>query len=118
MDESGDPTEKFMALRKVILDYLPHPKVAVPKKLPKMRLPDIELRPLVTLLSGMGRTCLGSVPINARDPLPFEALDQFSGFVLYETTIPRIKTDPCNLFINKLGDQAHILIDGVGYIIY
>ena len=42
----------------------------------------------------------------------FEELDQFSGFVLYETNLPKFTRDPANLYVNKLRDRAQVYIDG------
>lgn len=114
MTEAGDPTPKFMALRDAILEYLPQPNVSVPEVQPKMSLYPIQLKPSITLLSELGRKNLGTTPIFSVKPLTFEAINQYSGFVLYETTIPRIKIDPCNLIVEKLRDRAHIFVDGVG----
>lgn len=116
MDESGDPTPKFMALRDAILEYLPHPNVSVPEPLPKMKLPDVRLTPSANLLSDVGRKSLGTTPVLSTKPLTFEALNQFSGFVLYETFIPRINADPSNLIVDKLRDRAHVFVDGVSSI--
>lgn len=113
MDESGDPTSKFMALRDVILQYLPDPNVTVPSPLPKMTLTDVYLTPCATLLSDIGRRTIGKTPVFSPMPLPFEALNQFSGFVLYETHIPRQTSDPSTLIVEKLRDRAHVFIDGV-----
>lgn len=113
MDESGDPTSKFMAIRDVILQYLPDPNVTVPAPSPKMVLPEVRLAPSATLLSDIGRRTLGNAPVQSPKPLSFEALNQFSGFVLYETQITNINIDPSNLVVDKLKDRAHIFVDGV-----
>lgn len=44
--------------------------------------------------------------------LTFEELDQNSGFVLYETDLPKFTRDPSNIYINKLRDRAQVYIDG------
>lgn len=60
------------------------------------------------------RNRLGSGPIEAGGRLlTFEELDQNSGFVLYETTLPtKFTRDPSNLVIEKLRDRALIYVDG------
>lgn len=78
-----------------------------------MRLGLVELRPISEILSNSNRRLLGKSPVNSRAPLSFEELDQNSGFVLYETVIPKVKRDPCLLIINKLSDRAIILVDRV-----
>lgn len=112
MDEAGDPTEKFRKIRAVIDELLP-PKnpIAIPEIAPKMKLSDLVLQPVEALLSESGRASLGSKPVKSARPLSFEELDQFSGLVLYETTLPRLVIDPSQLTVNGLRDRAFVYID-------
>lgn len=113
IDEAGDPTPKYMQIRDAIKDYLPLPSTPVPRRAPKMKLPDVRLRSLTTLLSPIARREFGRTPIFSEKPLTFEAIDQFSGFLLYETKLPVMRIDPSVLTIPKLNDRAHVLIDDV-----
>ena len=54
---------------------------------------------------------LGTRPIQSNTLLTFEQLNQFSGFVLYETMLPALSRDPSNLIITDLRDRALIYID-------
>lgn len=94
MDESGDPTPKYHILRDVIKDFLPLPNVTVPENAPKMDLPSIQMRAKTTLFSQSSRNTLGGKMVTSQKPLTFEELDQFSGFVLYETMLPDHMLDP------------------------
>lgn len=119
MDEAGDPTEKYHKVREVIAQHLPMSSVPVPERAPKMTLPSVLMTPIGTLLSEKGRQYLGrtddgsSSVRTATDPLTFEQLNQFSGIVLYETTMPRMDRDPAELTINGLRDRALIFIEGL-----
>lgn len=113
MDEAGDPTPKYMLIRDAIKDYLPLPNISVPIRAPKLSLPPVQLTPKFTLLSPTVRRKLGRPPINSMIPLTFEQLDQYSGFVLYETTLPKLKYDPTILEVLKINDRAIVLIDDV-----
>lgn len=114
MDEAGDPTAKFMLIRDAIKDYLPLPDIPVPQREPKMRLDAVKVLPRTTLLSNVSRQQLGSAPILSKVPLTFEAIDQYSGFVLYETDLPRnFVRDPSLLVIENLRDRAHVFVDNV-----
>lgn len=113
LDEAGDPTPKYWAIRNTIQDFKSLPNMSLPVKAPKMKLPNLILSPLVRLLSSVARQQLGSKPIQSMIPLTFEAIDQFSGFVLYETILPKLRFDPAVLSIPKLGDRAHVLVDNV-----
>lgn len=65
------------------------------------------------IFTSAARSSLGSAPIQSGGKLlTFEELDQFSGFVLYETELPKLTRDPSNLEIQKLRDRAQIYIDG------
>lgn len=114
MDEAGDPTPKFMLIRDAIKAYLPLPNIPVPEREPKMRLDPVQLTPQTILLSDTARQLLASTPIISKVPLTFEAINQYSGFVLYETDLPRfLSRDPSLLVIDNLCDRAHIFVDGV-----
>lgn len=118
MDESGDPTEKYHKVREVIGQHLSfseqHP---VPAVAAKMSLPSVTLTAVGLLLSVNGRQYLGrtsagqSTTIQSVDLQTFEQLNQFSGFVLYETDLPTFERDPAALKITELRDRAQIYID-------
>jgi beta-galactosidase len=86
--------------------------LAVPAKKPTMALPAINFKPVNTILSPLGRSLLGSRPIVSNQLLTFEQLNQFSGFVLYETELPKMTRDPSNLVLTTLRDRALIYVDG------
>ncbi|XP_065080927.1 beta-galactosidase-like [Ochlerotatus camptorhynchus] len=112
LDEAGDPTPKYFALRNVILEFLPDPGVPVPEKLPKMKLSSVKLNRFGTLLSQEARQALAMYSFRAERTLGFEALNQHSGLVVYETEIPKsLKRDPLNLKVNKLCDRAYVHLD-------
>lgn len=77
-----------------------------------MALPAINFKPVNTILSPLGRSLLGTRPIVSNQLLTFEQLNQFSGFVLYETELPKLTRDPSNLVLTTLRDRALIYVDG------
>lgn len=46
-------------------------------------------------------------------PLSLEALDQYSGLVLYEADLPRLRKDPSVLKIDEIHDRAYVYVDRV-----
>lgn len=76
-----------------------------------MALSAVHMKPIDTILSDHGREALGSRPFQTSKLLTFEELNQFSGFVLYETTLPKLSRDPSNLVVTDLRDRALIYID-------
>lgn len=111
--EAGDPTPKYMLIRDTIRNYSTLPSISVPARAPKLNLGKIYLAPKLTLLSEMARLHLGRLPIKSEYPLTFETIDQYSGFVLYETNLPLLRPMQGVLSIPKLGDRAIVLVDNV-----
>ena len=77
-----------------------------------MALPAIILKPIDTIFSPLGRSLLGSRPFASDNLMTFEELNQFSGFVLYETELPKLTRDPSKLILTDLRDRALVYIDG------
>lgn len=111
MDEAGDPTEKYFALRKLISKYFPMPNVPVPDRQPKTKLPSVNLKPQTVLLDSTGRHHLAHFTRTAERPMSFEALDQNSGFILYETILPKTSRDPALLKLAELRDRAYVYVN-------
>lgn len=143
MDEAGDPNNpKFQYVKEVIEQHFKLQPTPLPPKETKMSLSPISLTPVDTLLSRNGRRFLGrphgnsssnpsilfepdeSIEVSSeeevatisyknRKPLTFEAINQYSGLVLYETDLPQLEIDPTLLKINGLRDRALVYIDGI-----
>jgi beta-galactosidase len=113
MDEAGDPTYKFAVIRNAIGEYLPLPDLPIPAKQLKMTIPAVTLKPTAVVLSDNGRKHLADRVVFFEHPLTFEQLGQYSGFVLYETNLPKTKLDPNLLNITRLGDRAYVYVDRV-----
>lgn len=114
MDEAGDPTPKYMILRDAIKDYLPLPNISVPARAPKLTLPPLKLAPKMRLLSPLARQKLARPGFKSDTPIvTFEHLNQYSGFLLYETVLPKLQYDPSILEVKNIHDRAIVLIDDV-----
>ncbi|XP_058814092.1 beta-galactosidase-like [Topomyia yanbarensis] len=111
MDEAGDPTMKYNVFRDVISQYIDLPVARVPDRAPKMKHEPIIMNSVDCILSENSRKFLGSPSINSDNLMTFEELNQNSGFVLYETTLPKFTRDPSNLVINDLRDRAQVYVD-------
>lgn len=97
----------------VNFQYLQLPPIPLPDPSKKRKYDSINVTAIDKLFSGTGRSILGSKPIEGSDKLlTFEELDQFSGFVLYETMLPNaFERDPSNLVVEKLRDRALVYVD-------
>ncbi|KAG5675365.1 hypothetical protein PVAND_005274 [Polypedilum vanderplanki] len=112
MDEAGNPTEKYMIFRDVIKKYIDVvDESEIPEKIKTMAPGSLTMTPVNSLLSAEGRNILGSRSIESNTLLTFEQLKQFSGFVLYETELPKLTRDPANLLITDLRDRALVYVD-------
>lgn len=83
-----------------------------------MKLPSVKLNRYGTLLSEEARQALAKYSLRAERTVGFEALNQHSGLVVYETDIPKsLKRDPMNLKVNNLRDRAYVHLDNVSIIV-
>ncbi|EDW66604.1 beta-galactosidase [Drosophila virilis] len=112
MTEAGDPTPKYMALRHIIGRYLPLPDVPVPQPVPKRAYGIVRLFSCCTLFSREGREKLSTGVVRSAKPKTFEALNQYSGLVLYESWLPaQFKRDPSVLHVRGLADRGYVYVD-------
>lgn len=112
MDEAGNPTEKYMVFRNLVKEFIEVPdESTIPPRAPTMTPTAVTLKPVNTIFSPQGRNLLGTRPFISNTLLTFEQLDQFSGFVLYETELPKLTRDPSNLIVTNLRDRALVYID-------
>jgi len=106
LDESGNPTEKYYAFRKVIERHLPSGSVlpSVPERKAAAALPPIRLTATAGVFNQLGK------PVEARTPLCFEDLGLGYGFVLYRT---QLKGNGNGwLAIKQLRDYAIVYANG------
>lgn len=113
MDEAGDPTPKYYALREIIGEYFSLDGIPLPQKEPKMSIGTVQLHPINILSSNVCRQQMGTVPVRSTSPMTFEALNQYSGLVLYEADLPVFVRDPSILKIDGIRDRAYIYADQV-----
>jgi len=112
LDEAGDPTAKFAALREVIARHLPPAQAAdllaapIPPRAPKLAVPGIRLTAYASLLDYAD--ALGPAE-PAEQPPTMEQLGQDFGLVRYRSVLadPR----PGQLRLHGFADRAQIFLD-------
>ena len=109
LDEAGDPTPKYFAIRKTISKYLPLPAGKPPVAKPKMKIDPIKLQFIQDIFEFT--TQYRNKTKNSVTPMTFEVLNQPNGFVMYQTVVTVQPTDPVRLCIPGLRDRALIYID-------
>ncbi|XP_077559783.1 beta-galactosidase-like [Haemaphysalis longicornis] len=111
MNEAGDPTDKFVAIRNVIRKYLPVEPVPVPKPKKKMALGKIALKQLYNLTTM--RDIFADSRIVSGLPLSFERIRQSKALVIYDTWIPFLPRNPGKLQVPGLRDRGYVYVDDV-----
>lgn len=86
LDEQGNPTEKYYALRKMIHDNYPEIKQLDPVIKPTIEKKKISLTNKVSLFATLDTI---SQPVQSKYPKTMEELGQNTGYLLYRTMIER-----------------------------
>jgi len=106
INEQGQPTPKYEALRKLLGSYLPKGKKLppVPAPIPAIELTAIGLLPFNSVWNILPE------PENSVQPKTFEAYNQDYGFMLYRTELIGHKSG--KLIITELHDYATVFLNG------
>lgn len=108
LNEAGDITEKYLAIREVIGKYVELPDIPLPAPAPKMSLGPIQMTEQAGLFESLDRL---SQPINSPYPVTMEKLGQDYGFILYETNIPG-PLGKSKLAVQEIRDRAIVYLNG------
>lgn len=106
INEIGQATPKYDALRKLMASYLP-PKQklpAVPAAIPVIEIPEIKLTATASVWENLPEA------ISSPQPKPMEMFGQKGGFILYRTHLIGHKKG--KLRITELHDYATVFVDG------
>ncbi len=106
INEQGLPTSKYNALRKLIGSYLPEEKElpGIPEPIPAMEIPEFQMEKFSSVWASLPES------VKSVQPVPFEALDQNQGFMLYKTTLVGHKSG--KLKVTELHDFATVFLNG------
>jgi beta-galactosidase len=106
INEQGNATPKYYALRKLIGSYLPKGKTLspVPDPVPAIGIPAVKMEALASVMDNIGN------PVKSVQPKPMEAYDQDYGFILYRTKLIGHKKG--RLTVSDIHDYAIVFVDG------
>ena len=106
INEMGQATPKYHALRKLLTQYLPAKKKlpAIPAPMPVIQIPEITMTASASVWDNLPSAILSV------QPKPMEMFGQKAGFILYRTKLIGHKKG--KLRITELHDYATIFIDG------
>jgi len=106
LDEAGNPTEKYWAMRDVIAKYAPvgDEKPQAAPEPPSFTTPLRSALPLWSVLDELGDW-------TTHEALPtLDSLGHYEGFALYRTTID--VTGPAILQVDEVRDRAQVFLEG------
>ena len=106
INEMGQATPKYFALRNLMAKYLP-PKQklpVIPAAIPVIEIPEIKLTASASVWDNL------PAAIQSPQPKPMEMLGQKGGFILYRTKLIGHKKG--KLRITELHDYATVFVDG------
>ncbi len=106
INEMGQATPKFEALRNLLAKYQPSNKKLpqIPAPLPVIEIPEIQLKASASVWDNLPDASY------TPQPKPMEMFDQKGGFILYRTNLIGHKKG--KLRITELHDYATIFVDG------
>ncbi|MEC0370111.1 glycoside hydrolase family 35 protein [Paenibacillus chibensis] len=108
LSETGEPTDKYYAVRKVISKYVPVEPADLPAPIPTRAYGTVALTEQAALSANLDNI---STAIHTSYPEPMEKLGQDYGFIQYRTFIsgPRPEDE---LFIQYVRDRALVFLNG------
>lgn len=108
LDESGDMTDKYNKVKKVLAKYTEIEEIVLPEPVKKQAYGKVRLNGHSELFSNLDTL---TSPVTSNSPVTMEKLGQNYGFILYSTHIsgPRNKS---KLNIQDVHDRALIYVDG------
>jgi beta-galactosidase len=106
VDEQGNATPKYMALRKLLGSYLPKGKKLppVPDPVPTIELSSVSMSPFASVWDNLSK------PVSSVQPKPFEYYNQDYGFILYKTELIGHKKG--KLTVTDIHDFATVFLNG------
>ena len=106
INEMGQATPKFYALRNLLIKYLPKNQElpSVPAPMPVIEIPEINFTASASVWENL------PTEIRSPQPKPMEMFGQKAGFILYRTSLIGHKKG--KLRITELHDYATIFVDG------
>ncbi|MBS1746511.1 MAG: beta-galactosidase [Bacteroidetes bacterium] len=104
IDEQGNATPKYYALRNLISKYVDYKIPPVPAPIPTIEIPPVQMEAFTNIWNEL------PAPFHSPQPKPFEDFDQNQGCMLYRTTLIGHKSG--TLTITEPHDFALVFLDG------
>lgn len=108
LTESGDVTEKYLAVRDVIKKHIGKEPAPVPRDREKRAFGKFSCSAITGLSDNLHRL---SSPVRTDVPMPMEYYGEGYGYILYETVLNR-DYQQAKLTFAEIGDRAQIFVNG------
>lgn len=108
LNENGEPTDKYFAVRDIIAKYKPLAADGLPDPVAKKAYGKVAMTELAPLAGNLDRI---SAAVRSPYPEPMEKLGQNYGFIQYSTLIPGPRPKE-ELFVQDLRDRALVYLNG------
>ena len=109
--QAGDLTEKFWSIRETVGRFLPLQPIpdSLQNVTAKGKYGKVKMEFVSSIFDSLN--VLSKSTNISKFPLNFEALDQSSGFMVYDTEVAGLHTDPVLLNIPGLRDRGTVFVD-------
>lgn len=104
INELGQATPKYLALRELVQKYRKEPLPSIPEPFPVISFPDIKMQRYACIWDNL------PTPKSLVQPVPMEMVNQSSGLILYRTKLLGHKSG--KLHVNELHDYATVFLNG------
>lgn len=109
LNESGDITDKYKAVREVIAKYAEVEEIALPPAVAKRNFGEVRLSGQARLFDSLSQL---TTPIQSPYPESMERFGQDYGFIMYTTRV-KGPLSQMKLAIQEVRDRALVFVDGV-----
>ena len=104
INEAGVPTTKCLELKSMLQKFYAEKLPDYPSPLPVIDIPEIKFEFQASVWDNLPKPNISERPVN------MENLDQYSGYILYRTTLPNVGSTL--LKVKQLHDHATVFVDG------
>ncbi|ESO84522.1 hypothetical protein LOTGIDRAFT_236200 [Lottia gigantea] len=112
LNETGDITDKYIAIRQTISKYQKLPEMPIPPNTPKGNYGDTDMNFVATVQDALS-VLSPNQPVSSTYPLTMEQIKFYYGFILYRTKLPTDITTPTPLITGGVRDRGYVTIDQV-----
>ncbi|KAK6165619.1 hypothetical protein SNE40_022514 [Patella caerulea] len=112
LNETGDITDKYIAIRQTISKYQKLPEIPIPPNTPKGKYGTTQMNFVSTIQDALD-VVSPDKPVYSTYPLTMEQIRFYYGFILYRTKLPRDINQLTPLLTKGVRDRGYVMVDQV-----